>query len=212
MTEESSGPAPATMQLVARAAGGNERAFEDLIRHVAGRLLRLTRRVLRGYPHLHRWEETDDVFQGAVLRLYRSLRQTQPESVQHFWNLAALQVPRTLIDLARRHYGPEGQAAHYHSDSALGRDAARDEIIPNTPQPSAEPQTLDAWCDFHEAVDRLPEPERDVFQFLWYAGLTQAEAASALGVSLPTVQRRWYAAQVSLFQALKGQSPEGADK
>jgi RNA polymerase sigma factor (sigma-70 family) len=200
MMQESHTVAPATFQLLSRVAGGDEKAFGELISHVAGRLLRLTRRMLRGYPQLQRWEQTDDVFQNAVLRLYRSLQQGRPESVQHFWNLAALQIRRSLIDLARRHYGPEGQAAHHHSDGAV--------LLGNTPQAGAEPQTLDGWCAFHEAVDRLPEQEREVFHLLWYAGLTQAQTAEALGVSLPTVQRRWYAAQLCLFQALQAQSPE----
>ena len=208
MPNESETLAPATFYLLARAAEGDERAFGELINRVAGRMLRLTRRMLRGYRHLQRWEQTDDVYQNAVLRLYRSLQQVKPESVQHFWNLAALQIRRTLIDLARSHFGPEGQGAHHHSDGALARKEADAEILRNTTQPGGEPQTLDDWCAFHEAVDRLPDIEREVFQLLWYAGLTQAEVAEALKVSLPTVQRRWYGAQVSLFQALQAKAPE----
>ena len=37
----------ATLQLLSRVARGDERAFGELIGHVAGRLLRLTRRMLR---------------------------------------------------------------------------------------------------------------------------------------------------------------------
>jgi len=183
-----------TLQLAGRAVDGDGRAFEDLVNHIAARLLRLTRRMLRGYPHLQRWEQTDDVYQNAVLRLYKSLREGLPETAQHFWNLAALQIRRTLIDLARRHFGPEGEAAHHHSD---GEVAVREQ-----PSSSKEPLTLDDWCAFHEAVGRLPAAERVVFELLWYAGLTQVDAAAALSISLPTVQRRWYAAQVSLYKTL----------
>jgi RNA polymerase sigma-70 factor (ECF subfamily) len=197
----------ATMQLLSRAASGDERAFGELVGHVASRLMRLTRRMLRGYPHLQRWEQTDDVFQNAVLRLYRSLQQTKPESVEHFWKLAALQIRRTLIDLARSHFGPQGHAAHHHSDGALARNDAEAEILRSTPQ-DTEPRTLEDWCAFHETVEHLPEHERQVFELLWYAGLSQQDAAAALRISLPTVQRRWYAAKISLYQALRGQSPE----
>jgi RNA polymerase sigma factor (sigma-70 family) len=199
--------APATSQLLTRAAGGDEQALGELIARVAGRLLRLTRRMLRAYPHLRRWEATDDVFQNAVLCLGQSLAQARPQSARHFWNLAALQVRRALIDLIRAHFGPQGQAARHHSDGARARGEAGAEVVRNTPHGAAEPHTLDCWAAFHEAADRLPEAEREAFRLLWYAGLTQQEAAEALGVSVPTVQRRWYAAQVSLFQALGGQSP-----
>ena len=41
-----------------------------------------------------------------------------------------------------------------------------------------------------EAIDRLPEDEREVFGLVRIQGLTQAEAAEVLGVSSKTVQRR----------------------
>src|SRR5262245_16887692 len=101
-----------TGRLLSRAAAGDARAHSELLQHAGGRLLRLTRRMLRDYPRLQRWEETDDVFQTAAMRLYQSLTQVKPGSVQHFWNLASTQIRRTLIDLARHHFGPEGSAAH----------------------------------------------------------------------------------------------------
>ncbi|MBM4072317.1 MAG: sigma-70 family RNA polymerase sigma factor [Planctomycetes bacterium] len=196
-----------TGRLLARAAAGDARAHSELLQHAAGRLLRLTRRMLRDYPRLHRWEETDDVFQTAVMRLYQSLSQVKLESVQHFWNLASTQIRRTLIDLARHHLGPQGSAARHDTDSALASGDADAEVVRNVAAPGAEPSSLDDWTVFHEAVDKLPDNEREVFQLLWYAGLSQQESADILGVSLPTVQRRWYAAQVSLFHALHGESP-----
>ena len=41
-----------------------------------------------------------------------------------------------------------------------------------------------------EAIDDLPEDEREVFGLVRIQGLTQAEAAEVLGVSAKTVQRR----------------------
>jgi RNA polymerase sigma-70 factor (ECF subfamily) len=41
-----------------------------------------------------------------------------------------------------------------------------------------------------EAIDRLPEGEREAFDLVWIQGLTQAEAAQVLGVSAMTVNRR----------------------
>lgn len=37
---------------------------------------------------------------------------------------------------------------------------------------------------------------------LWYEGLSQPEAAAALGVSLATVKRRWQAARLALYDLL----------
>ena len=52
---------------------GDDRARTELIAHACERLRTLTRRMLRGYPALRSWEQTDDVFQNAMMRLYRDL-------------------------------------------------------------------------------------------------------------------------------------------
>jgi RNA polymerase sigma factor (sigma-70 family) len=44
----------------------------------------------------------------------------------------------------------------------------------------------------------LPEEERSVFDLLYYHDLSQAEAAELLGVSVPTIKRRWAAARMRL--------------
>ncbi len=41
-----------------------------------------------------------------------------------------------------------------------------------------------------EAIDNLPEDEREVFGLVRLQGLTHTEAAEVLGVSAKTVQRR----------------------
>src|ERR1700693_4790792 len=70
---------------------GDETAFDDArnqtISHAEGRLEELTRRMLRRYPRLRRWEQTGDVLQNAVLRLHRSLAALRPESARQFAGL-----------------------------------------------------------------------------------------------------------------------------
>ena len=63
---------------------GDEKARDALIQHSCERLMRLTRKMLKGYPRLRRWEQTDDVLQNALLRLHRSLADVKPESVPQF--------------------------------------------------------------------------------------------------------------------------------
>jgi RNA polymerase sigma-70 factor (ECF subfamily) len=53
----------------------------------------------------------------------------------------------------------------------------------------------------------MPEAEREVFDLLWYQGMTQEEAADLLGLSLSTVRRRWQAARLRLYEALGGELP-----
>ena len=69
--------------------------------------------MLGRFPRVHRWEETDEVFTEAVAKLHRSLASICPETVRQFYSLAATQIRRVLMDMARRYYGPEGLGAKY---------------------------------------------------------------------------------------------------
>jgi RNA polymerase sigma factor (sigma-70 family) len=182
------------LQLLLDQAGqGDAKAYGELLSIASTRLHKLARRMLRDFPKLRRWEQTDDVFQTAALRLHRSLSDVKPESVRQFFGLAATQIRRTLIDLARHHYGPQGQGARHESGTGNARN---DE--------AESPETLASWAEFHEQVDRLPEDEREVFQLVWYSGTTQKEAAEILGTSERTVLRRYYRARLQLRNTLHG--------
>jgi len=199
-----------TQALLNLAAEGNEKALDDLIARASERLLKLTRRMLRNYPDLRRWEQTDDVFQNAAIRLQRSLKKVKPDSVRRFFALASLEIRRSLIDLCRHHFGPEGDAANYQSDVQRGSDddgAESGGVLRNEPDRRDEGGSLELWSRFHEAVESLSGDDREVVHLVWYGGLTQAEVASVLGVSVPTVKRRWYHARLQLHHALEGQMP-----
>lgn len=178
---------------------------QQILAHAWDRLTRLTRKMLRQFPHVRRWEQTEDVFQGAAMRLLSSLTAVQPENTRAFLGLAATQIRRTLIDLARHHYGPLGAGAHHQSDPALSRRASQEAAAPQ----SMEPESLEDWARFHETIERLPTDLREVFCLRWYHGMSQDEIARVLNISLPTVQRKWYAAQIELYDRLHGQMPVG---
>jgi RNA polymerase sigma-70 factor (ECF subfamily) len=163
--------------------------------------------MLKDYRRLRRWEQTDDVLQNALVRLHRSLEDVAPPSLRDFYRLAALQIRRELIDLARHYFGPEGGGRRHHTNAA--EDEAGRTLLPAYERPESveEPETLAAWGKFHEQVGALPEEEREVFDLVWYQGLKHTEAAALLGVSARTVKRRWQAACLRLHERLKGELP-----
>jgi RNA polymerase sigma-70 factor (ECF subfamily) len=160
--------------------------------------------MLRRHPHLRRWEETDDLLQAALLRLHRSLAEVRPESVRHFDNLAAVQIRRELIDLARGYYGPEGLGARHHTD-----DTDPGGRLAQVADKTHKPGSLEDWAAFHQAVEHLPEQEREIVNLLWYGNLTHAQAAESLGVATKTIQRRWASARLMIRDALHGEIPDG---
>ncbi len=78
----------------------------------------------------------------------------------------------------------------------------------DVPDLSHEPHTLAQWCELHEQIGSLPDREREAIDILYYDGLSQADAAKMLGVSVRTVQRRWHSALLSLHEKVADQWPE----
>ena len=190
-----------------RLQAGDESAREELIRSACNRMERLTRKMLKTYPRVKRWEQTDDVFQNAVMRLYRTLEQITPKSVPEFFRLAALNIRRELLDLVKHYYGPRGAGAKH---ATLGGQPDGEEPGGGRLEKSdttRQPDRLADWGEFHRQVDQLPDEEREIFDLLWYQGLTQAEAGDVLGVTERTVKRRWQSARLKLHEAMQGEMP-----
>jgi RNA polymerase sigma-70 factor (ECF subfamily) len=190
-----------------RLKDGDRGARDALLSCASDRLERLTRKMLKDYPGVHRWEQTDDVLQNASLRLCRALEAVTPPTPRDFFRLAAAQIRRELIDLARRYSGPLGLGAHHDSRAGLGGDPCG----PDAPvaDQTYDPARLAEWTGFHRQIEALPDDQREVFDLLFYQGLSQAEAALVLGVSERTVKRYWQAARLALHAALGGRLPGG---
>jgi RNA polymerase sigma-70 factor (ECF subfamily) len=186
---------------------GDDSARQALLQHSQERLRLLTRKMLRKFPGVRRWEETDDVFQNVLVRLDRLLRETPVGTVLDYLRLASTHIRRELIDLARHHFGPRGGGANLATPPAGA--GGPEGLLEKATRPEAanESGELAGWAELHQQIDRLAGPEKEVFGLLWYQGLTQEEAAALLGVSLSTVKRRWQAARLHLMEAFGDEFP-----
>ena len=113
-----------------------------------------------------------------------------------------------MIDLARRITARRG-AATFHADVPLAKSGQTTSDNPHGEKadPSQELSQLAAWAEFHEHAGTLPEEVGEVFDLIFYQGLSHAVAAALLGVSTKTVQRRWQDACVRLHKAMGGRLP-----
>ncbi|HMF14891.1 MAG TPA: sigma-70 family RNA polymerase sigma factor [Gemmataceae bacterium] len=172
-------------ELIVRFQSGEISALDYLIRRTEERLEQFARRMLASFPRVRAREGTDDVLQSALVRLTRALRQQTPESVRDFFNLAAVQIRRELLDLARSHARrPAEQLEH------------------DPPEAAEDSAELDRWTRLHEAVEELPPEMRDVFSYTFYHGWTQAQIAELLGISDRQVRRLWVEACLRLKAAV----------
>ena len=205
MPDSSANTNPLTVHIV-RLRAGDATALNALIQLAGARLETLTRRMLRDFPRVHRWTDTQDVLQNALIRLCRALQQVQPAGVREFFALATTQIRRELLDLARHYSGPENAAAHHESWAA---EPGQAHAPLDHSDLTNDPVALTDWCEFHEQVAALPDEEREVFGLIFYQGMTQDDAAAVLGVAVRTIQRRWQAAMLNLHRARGGEAPGG---
>jgi RNA polymerase sigma factor (sigma-70 family) len=161
-----------------------ERPAEPIIRSLLDRSVRrlqmlCTNLLYRSYPRLTQPPvnlQPDELLGGVVERLLKAMREVRPPTVRQFFALVNQHMRWELNDLARRL--DEQPAALELYEGLVPAPASSDSGI------SPEGRRM------LEAIDKLPEEEREVFSLVRFQGLTHAEAAEVLGVSAKTVQRR----------------------
>jgi RNA polymerase sigma factor (sigma-70 family) len=186
MDERSTNSTIQLQGLIDRMNAGDAAARDQLIEHACARLQRVTRKIRQDFPRIRNSEETCDLLQKGIIRLLRALQTTKVATPKEFFRLAALQVRRELIDMARR-------PAWVKNATDMDAGAA-----PEPSDSTNEPIRLAGWTEFHQRVATLPEQEREVFDLVWYQGMSQPEAAAILQVSVPTIKRRWLSARLRL--------------
>jgi len=154
----------------------------------------------RNYPRLAKPPmnlQTEEMLSGVVERMMKALQRVRPKTVREFFALANQHMRWELNDLARR-LDHETRAAELH-ESAVGSPATEQQ----TPTSQVSPNT----ARMMEAIEGLPEDERETFGLVRIQGMTQVDAAAVLGVSVKTVQRRLNRALPLLARQLRDLQP-----
>ena len=176
--------------------------IDQLLQACQGRMTTLARRLLRGHPEIRMGcHDTIDIVSLATHRLFNAIRDVQPETEKHLMALAALQVRREVIDLARKFGGPRS-ADRDRVPNSTDHDTHAIDLAAGAVAECDSPTSHDEMEAFHTAVDGLPEELREVFAMRFYLGATVAEVAKAISCAPRTVKRRWKVAKDRLEAAL----------
>jgi RNA polymerase sigma-70 factor (ECF subfamily) len=133
----------------------------------------------RSYPRLTRPPlnlQVEEMLGAVVERLLKALREIRPGTVRQFFALASQHMRWELNEMARR------------LDEQPTAAELREGLVP-APASSDSQLTADVRRML-EAIERLPEGEREAFELVRIQGMSQAEAARMLEVSVATVNRR----------------------
>jgi RNA polymerase sigma factor (TIGR02999 family) len=137
----------------------------------------------------------------AYLRLVETEHPQNWKHRNHFIATAAEAMRRILIERARR----KGRVKH-------GGEWQRVQLDPNLIGNSTKRTDL---LELDAALTRLEEKDTrkaELVKLRYFAGMTTAEAAQVLDVSVATAERDWAYARVWLLRELKVDEDEGADK
>jgi len=183
-------PGQATI-LLQRMEGGDSAASEQLLSLLYKELRRVADRLMGREREAHTLQPTALVHE-AWLRLIPGSQATPNYSDrQHFVSVAATAMRHVLVDHAR------ARDAQKRGDG--GTPVSLDGVIASFEERSLNVVALD------EALERLtakdPELGR-IVELRFFAGLTIAETAKVVGVSTPTVERRWRVARMWLRSEL----------
>ena len=157
-----------------------EAVVRALLGRAVHRLQKLCATLLyRSYPRLTRPPanlQPDEMLGAVVERLLKALREARPANARQFFALACQHIRWELNDVARR------------LDEQPAAEELREELVP-APASSDSGLTPNGRRIF-AAIDQLPEGEREAIDLVQVQGLSQAEAAQVLEVSVATVNRR----------------------
>ena len=200
---DAAGPDPADAPLLAALRAGDPGAFETLVR-VHGPRMRAAIARLRG-PAV----DADDILQDAFLSAFRALGRFEGRSRLSTW-LHRIAVNAALMRLRGRRDEPTGDIeALLPHFSPYGAFTAAQRAWVEAPEEALQREELRAQV--RQAIGRLPENYRIPLVLRDIEGLSHAEIAEGLGVTVNAakirVHRARQALKALLEQALPGLRP-----
>jgi RNA polymerase sigma factor (sigma-70 family) len=139
----------------------------------------------------------EELLDAVVERLLKAMHSVRPQTVRQFFALVSKHMRWELNDLVRR-LDEQPTLVELDDEKMSAPSSGSSLLTPNGRR-------------MLQAIDRLPDDEREVFDLLRIQELTQVEAAEVLGVSAKTVQRRLNRALLLLAKELDDLRPQQAE-
>ncbi len=112
---------------------------------------------------------------------------------RHFIGIAARSMRQILVDRARARGAQKRWAG-------MDRVSLRDSLI----AAHGQDEMLPALDDALDRLERIDAEQARIVELRYFVGLSNEEAADALGISPATLKRRWALARAWLFRELGG--------
>ena len=176
--------------LIRSATSGDDAALQSVFQLTYDELRAMARNRLR-VVNRNTLLDTTSLVHECFIR-FANAKQLAPVDRVHFFRYAGQVMRSVIVDLARASLAERrgGAADHLPLSTTMG-----DSLV------AGEQEVLRV----HEALDGLAQYDGRLIQVVemrYFAGMTEAEIAEALGVTDRTVRRDWEKARLLLAQAL----------
>jgi len=176
--------------LVQKAQAGDFRAFQDLVNRYEGKVYRLAMRMLRNQ------QDAEDALQETFLQVYRGLKNFEGRSSFSTW-LFRLATNVCLMKI--RHRGTEPSQLLPLEEYLPQHEEGQHPLIQDWPDlPDEILLNKESREKMMEALEKLPPEYRAVFVLRDLEGLSNAQTAEAMGISIPAVKSRLHRARLAL--------------
>ena len=180
--------------VVRRYIGGDERAFDELVRRYGQRVRRFINRTVRD------WERAEDLMQETFIRVYRHIRRFDCDRRFSTWIFT---IAGNLAKNEIRNRSKSPIVLH----QTLTKNRESDDARPiDREDPKGRPDHLFRRRHLREkiaeAVAELPDHHRDVFLLREIKGLSYQEIAGVTSSNLGTVKSRLNRARTSFARII----------
>ncbi len=190
-------------RLLGEIAEGKTTARDELVSAVYQQLRKIAQVRMNAERPGHTLQATELVNE-ACIQMLPGLPGRSFHNRSEFYGAAAEAMRRVLIGHARKRLTQKrgGCAVVRLESDAIGNVAQLAD--------SDDPHAIIALNEAFEQLERAHPDRAAVVKLRFFAGLSVEETAEALGVSLPTVKRRWRTARALLYDALERDVESGA--
>jgi len=191
--------------LLAYRSWGDRHAFEELVHRYEGELYSYLRHYLGDA------EAAEDAFQATFLQVHLKCSQFEPGRRVRPWLYTV--ATNQAIDAqrrSRRHQMVSLDRRYGAGKKDREAGALVEMLDSRQPNPLELSESAEDGESVRRAVNRLPEPLRQVVLLVYYQGMKYREAAQVLSIPVGTVKSRLHAAVGKLNHELRPPQPVAA--
>ena len=182
-------------ELMLKVKVGDIRSFENLVgRH---------QRPLINYFFRMTWDRqtAEDMAQEVFIRIYNHAKDYEPQAK---FTTYMYRVARNLWIDRMRHEGHAPRTVSLDAPVDSEGDTFHDVVSAVAPSPDARMETQERAVIVRNAIETLPEEQKQVLLLAEAKGMKYQEVAEVLGIPIGTVKSRMHAAMMKLKDLLTG--------